>query len=123
VINGTLSGEDFLAAAEAKKTSDGYIFDRRRYFLDDDHLLHLEGKTCALSNEWSIVSLPLIDEIASALPPEVKDDLLQKRLNQLSALHDIRRTTPGSRSLMLGLAVPSVFLLLSTIPESELSLR
>jgi hypothetical protein len=64
--------EDFLAAAETKKTSDGYIFDRRRYFLDDDHLLHLEGKTCALSNQWSIVSLPLIDKIASALPPEVK---------------------------------------------------
>jgi hypothetical protein len=72
VINGTLSGEDFLAAAEAKKTSDGYIFDRRRYSLDDDHLLHLEGETCALSNQWSVVSLPLIDKIASALPPEVK---------------------------------------------------
>jgi hypothetical protein len=72
VINGTLSGEDFLAAAEAKRTSDGYVFDRRRYFLDDDQLLHLEGKTCALSNQWSIVSIPLVDKIVSALPPEVK---------------------------------------------------
>jgi hypothetical protein len=72
VIDGTLSGEDFLAAAEAKRTSDGYGFDARRYFLDDEQLLHLEGKTCALSNQWSIVSLPLIDKIASILPPEVK---------------------------------------------------
>lgn len=72
VVNGTLSGEAFLAAAEAKMTSDGYVFNRRRFFLDDDQLLHLEGKTCALSNQWSIVSLPLINEIASFLPPEIK---------------------------------------------------
>ena len=72
VVDGTLSGEAFLAAAEAKKTFGGYVFDRRRYFLDDDHLLPLEGKTCALSNQWSMASLPVIDKIASALPPEVK---------------------------------------------------
>lgn len=72
VVNGTLSGEDFIAAAEAKNTSDGYVFNRRRYFLDDDHLLHIEGKTCALSNQWGITNLPLIDEIASILPPEMK---------------------------------------------------
>ena len=47
-------------------------FNRRRFFLDDDQLLHLEGKTCALSNQWGIVSLPLINEIASFLPPEIK---------------------------------------------------
>jgi hypothetical protein len=34
--------------------------------------LHLEGKTCALSNQWGIASLPIIDEIASILPPDVK---------------------------------------------------
>jgi len=32
VVDGTLSGEDFLTAAEAKKASDGYVFNRRRYF-------------------------------------------------------------------------------------------
>jgi hypothetical protein len=72
VVDGNLSGEAFMIAAEAKKTSGGYVFNKRRYFLDDDHLLHLEGKTCALSNQWSIVSLPLIDEVATALLPAVE---------------------------------------------------
>jgi hypothetical protein len=72
VVDGALIGEAFLAAAEAKKISEGYVFNRRRYFLEDDHLLHLEGKTCALSNQWNITSLPLIDEISSVLPPEMK---------------------------------------------------
>jgi hypothetical protein len=72
VVDGALSGKDFLTAAEAKKTSDGYVFDRRRYFLEDDQLLHLEGKTCAMSNQWGIGSLPLIDKIASILPPSMK---------------------------------------------------
>jgi hypothetical protein len=68
VVDGTLSGDAFLAAAEAQKISDGYVFSPRRYFLDDDHLLHVEGKTCALSNQWSIASLPLLDKLISSLP-------------------------------------------------------
>jgi hypothetical protein len=72
VVNGTLTGEAFLAAAEVMKASEGYVFNRLRYFLDDDQLLHLEGKTCALSNQWGIASLPIIDEIASMLPANIK---------------------------------------------------
>ena len=72
VVDGTLSGEAFLAAAEAKKTSDGYVFNRGRYFMDDDQLLHLEGKTCALSTQWGIGNLPIVDKIAALLPPDVK---------------------------------------------------
>lgn len=72
VVNGTLSGDAFLTAAEAKKTSDGYVFNHRRYFLEDDQLLHLEGKTCALSNQWGITSLPIIDQIASILPTDIE---------------------------------------------------
>jgi hypothetical protein len=71
-VNGTLAGEAFIAAAEAKNISDGYVFNRGKYFLEDDQLLHLEGKTCALSNQWGIASLPLIDEIISILPPDVQ---------------------------------------------------
>ena len=72
MVDGTLSGEAFLAAAEAKKTSDGYVFNRGRYFMDDDQLLHLEGKTCALSTQWGIGNLPIVDKIAALLPPDVK---------------------------------------------------
>jgi len=72
VVDGTLSGEAFLAAAEAKKTSDGYVFNPGRYFLEDDQLLRIEGKTCALSTQWGIGNLPIVDKIAAMLPLDIK---------------------------------------------------
>jgi hypothetical protein len=32
----------------------------------------VQGKTCALSNQWGIASLPIVDKIAAMLPPEIK---------------------------------------------------
>jgi hypothetical protein len=72
VVDGNLSLEAFLDAAEARRASENRSFDRKRYFLDDEHLFHIEGKTCALSNQWSFESLSLIGEINSYLPPEKK---------------------------------------------------
>ena len=72
MVDGALSGEAFLAAAEAKRASDGYVFAPRRYLLDDDELLHVDGKTCALSKMWGIGNLPVIDKIAALLPLEIK---------------------------------------------------
>jgi len=68
VVHGALSGEAFASAAEAKRASEGYAFDPRRYFLDDAHLLHVEGKTFALSNQWNISSLPLLAKLIDILP-------------------------------------------------------
>jgi len=40
--------------------------------LDDKHRLHPEDKTCALSNQWGIGSLPIINELARFFPPDKK---------------------------------------------------
>jgi hypothetical protein len=44
----------------------------RKYLLDDKHRLHPEDKTCALSNQWGIGSLPIINELARFFPPDKK---------------------------------------------------
>jgi hypothetical protein len=72
VIDGNLNVEAFLAAAEVKKASEGYVSDRRRQFLDDEHLLHPEGKTCALSNQSGIGSLPIINDFTGIFLPDIK---------------------------------------------------
>ena len=46
----------------------GAVYDARRYFLDDADLFHSDGKTWALSNQWSIDFIPDLDELISKYP-------------------------------------------------------
>ena len=46
----------------------GGSYDPRRFFLDDDELIHFDGATWALSNQWSIASLPNLDALLAAHP-------------------------------------------------------
>lgn len=57
----------------------------RKYLLDDRHRLHPEGKTCALSHQSGIGSLPIISERARFFPSD-KNDLLQDPGGKLSGL-------------------------------------
>jgi len=68
VVEGRLRGDEFLAAAQIAKAATGYVFRPKRLFLDDEYLLDIEGKTVAISNQWGLLSLPLIDEIVRAVP-------------------------------------------------------
>ena len=68
VVEGDLRGEEFLLAATAAKKADGYAFGPGRFFLEDSQLIRVDGKTCALSNQWSIKTLPVINQIISAVP-------------------------------------------------------
>ena len=61
-------GEDFLAAAQKAKAASGYVFRPKRLFMDDEHLIDIGDKTVAISNQWGLPSLPLIDEIIKAVP-------------------------------------------------------
>ncbi len=47
-----------------------HTFDPKRYFTDDAHLLHVDGDTYALSNQWGIASLPFLNKVISELPPD-----------------------------------------------------
>jgi len=68
VVEGELRGEEFLAAAQKSKIDAGYVFRPKRLFADDDHLIHVAGKTIAVSNQWGLPSLLLIDKIIQAVP-------------------------------------------------------
>ena len=68
VVDGHPRGEAFYAAAEAAKAASGYVFRPNRLFMNDDQLIDLGSKTVAISNQWGISSLPLVDQIIQAVP-------------------------------------------------------
>jgi len=68
VVDGHPRGEAFLSAAKDAKAESGYVFRPKRLFMDDEHLIDIGDKTIALSNQWGLPSLPLIDEIIRAVP-------------------------------------------------------
>ncbi len=67
-VDGHLRGEAFYEAAVRARATSGYVFRPNRLFIDDAHLIDVEGKTVAISNQWGRRSLPLIDAIIQALP-------------------------------------------------------
>ena len=67
VVDGHLRGEAFLAAAQMERASSGYVFRPRRLFIDDEHLIDIGDKTVAISNQWGLRSLPVIDQIISTV--------------------------------------------------------
>ena len=67
-VAGTLAGNDFRAAVSEMKTQSGAAYDARRYYFDDSDLLFSDGKTWALSNQWSIKYMPDLDQLISKYP-------------------------------------------------------
>jgi len=69
VVDGMVgSREEFLDRVRAKLGSDK-DFDERRWFLENDELLHDAMSTFAISNQWyAREALPMIDQIAEAHP-------------------------------------------------------
>lgn len=67
-IDGELSSEGFLEAAATAKSPNGTSFDLGRFFTDDGQIFTVQGKTYALSNQWSIASFPQLNEIISRMP-------------------------------------------------------
>ena len=51
-VEGTVDVTKFEEAASAKDASGGPRFDPRRWFRDDDDLLHANGKTYAFTRQW-----------------------------------------------------------------------
>lgn len=68
VVDGHPRGEEFLAAAQVAREKSGYVFQPKRLFIDDDHLLDIGDQTVAISNQWGLPSFPLIDEIIRLVP-------------------------------------------------------
>ncbi|HWG18564.1 MAG TPA: hypothetical protein VN678_11915 [Acidobacteriaceae bacterium] len=68
IVDGHPRGDAFIEAAAKAKEATGYVFRPARMFIDDDHLIDVGDKTVAISNQWGLPSLPLIDQVIAAVP-------------------------------------------------------
>jgi hypothetical protein len=69
-VDGILKPEEFLDSASKLQAELGRKFDSIRYFCGDGELLHISGKTYALSNQWTLSSaIAVVDQIIAKLPP------------------------------------------------------
>jgi hypothetical protein len=67
-VPGEVAGTDFRAGVSEMKTQSGATYDLRRYYVDDPDLFVSDGKTWALSNQWSIKYIPDLDQLISKYP-------------------------------------------------------
>jgi hypothetical protein len=66
-VDGELNSEKFLDNASKLQAKFG---GKLRYFCDDGELFHIDGKTYALSNQWSLnTTIPVVDQVIAKLPP------------------------------------------------------
>lgn len=64
-LEGQVSGDEFRASIVGMTTTTGASVDVRRFYLDDDDLFYSEGRTWALSNQWSLRFMPDLDRAIS----------------------------------------------------------
>jgi hypothetical protein len=65
---GKLNSADLVRAAEAEAHLPGHSFDPNRYFLAEDELFHIGGRTYALTNQWGRSTEQSIRTLFSAFP-------------------------------------------------------
>ncbi len=67
-VEGKVSGDEFRKALVDMTTTTGASVDARRFYVDDEDLFFSEGKTWALSNQWSLKFMPDLDKAISKYP-------------------------------------------------------
>lgn len=67
-VEGELTSEVFRDRASKLQAKLGGKYNLRRYFCDDGELFHIAGRTYALSNQWSVNTMPVVDEVIAKLP-------------------------------------------------------
>jgi hypothetical protein len=58
--------QDKVSKLQAKL---GGKYNLRRYFCDDGDLFHISVRTYALSNQWSMNTISIVDEVIAKLLP------------------------------------------------------
>ncbi len=51
-IDGTVKSDEFIRLAKTQREAGGKMFEKRRWYCDDDELIYVDGKTYALTNQW-----------------------------------------------------------------------
>ncbi|MGJ5041239.1 MULTISPECIES: hypothetical protein [unclassified Bradyrhizobium] len=67
-VPGQVDGPEFRKAAAEMRTPSGAPYDLKRFYTDDGDLFFSDGKTWALSNQWSIDFLPQLDQLIAKYP-------------------------------------------------------
>ena len=67
-VEGELSAEAFREQASKLQAKCGGTYKLRRYFCEDEELFRVNGRTYALSNQWSVNSIDAVDELMAMLP-------------------------------------------------------
>jgi hypothetical protein len=67
-VEGTLQSNDFTTALTTSSASRGNKLDPRRYFIGEDELIHANGKTYAVTNQWGRSTTRTIDALLQAFP-------------------------------------------------------
>jgi hypothetical protein len=67
-VSGNIKGTDFRVAVSEMRTQSGASYDPRRYYFEDQDLFFSDGKTWALSNQWSIKYMSNLDELIARYP-------------------------------------------------------
>lgn len=65
-VDGAVKSEEFLAKVAEQETH----FDPRRWFNNDDELIHAHGRTYAASNQWGHRTEEALRDIVQAIQPE-----------------------------------------------------
>ncbi|HBY59138.1 MAG TPA: hypothetical protein DEH78_04910 [Solibacterales bacterium] len=67
-VDGEVTAEGFQDKASKLQAKLGGRYNLRRYFCDDGELFHIGGRTYALSNQWSVNTISVVDEVIAKLP-------------------------------------------------------
>ena len=69
-VDGELTAEQFQDKVSMLRARQGGKYDLRRYFSDDGELFHIDGKTYAFSNNWTLdTTIAFVDKLIDQLPP------------------------------------------------------
>jgi hypothetical protein len=67
-VTGTCSVKEFTERSAELKTVSGASYDLRRFFTEEDELLHVNGDTYAFSNQFSRHDMPVLEKMIEAFP-------------------------------------------------------
>ncbi len=67
-VDGECGEAEFLARLAKLRTGRGNAYQARRFFTSDDELIRFDGRTYALSNQWSKKALEPARKLAGAFP-------------------------------------------------------
>jgi hypothetical protein len=68
-VDGEVAADEFQEKASRMQAKLGGKYNLRRYFCEDGELFHITGRTYALSNQWSVNTISIVDELIAKLPP------------------------------------------------------